>query len=57
VPPDDVRGTARRLEQIIDDAELRERLGRGARQAMQRFDMELMVAGHLDVLSECAGRA
>jgi glycosyltransferase involved in cell wall biosynthesis len=55
VRADDVPGTARRLEEIIDDAELREHLGRGAWEAMQRFEMERMVAGHLDALAECRG--
>jgi glycosyltransferase involved in cell wall biosynthesis len=59
VRADDVPGIARRLEEVIDDAELRARLGRGARDAMQRFGMERMVAGHLDALAECrqAGRS
>ncbi len=53
VSADDVGEMARRLEEIIDDAELREHLGRRARQSMQRFEMERMVAGHLDALEEC----
>jgi len=53
VRDDDVGEMARRLEEIIDDAELREHLGRRARQSMQRFEMERMVAGHLDALEEC----
>jgi glycosyltransferase involved in cell wall biosynthesis len=53
VRPDDVLGTARRLEQIIDDAEFREHLGSLAREAMQRFTMEQMVAGHLHALAAC----
>ena len=59
VRPGDPSGAARRLEQIIDDAGLRERLGRGASQAMRRFKIERMVAGHLSVLMECVqpGRA
>jgi glycosyltransferase involved in cell wall biosynthesis len=53
VRADDVTATALRLEEIIDDAELREHLGRGAWEAMQRFEVERMVAGHLDALVEC----
>jgi len=52
-PAGDAQGTARSLEAIIDDAPLRERLGRGAARAMRRFDMDRMVAGHVAALADC----
>jgi glycosyltransferase involved in cell wall biosynthesis len=42
---------ARAVERIVDDDALRERLGRCAReQALRRFAIEPMVAGHLDAI-------
>jgi glycosyltransferase involved in cell wall biosynthesis len=57
VRAEDVPATARTLEQIIDDAQLREELGRGAAEAMRRFETGRMVAGHLDALAECLASA
>jgi len=57
VGADDPPATARKIEEIIDDPLLRQRLGRGASEAMRRFEMEDMVTAHVDALAECRGRA
>jgi glycosyltransferase involved in cell wall biosynthesis len=50
---DDPRTIAAVLERLIDDRELRLRLGDGARQhALAQHDLETSVQGHLDVIDE-----
>jgi glycosyltransferase involved in cell wall biosynthesis len=56
--PDDPRVIATALEQLIDDAELRARLGEGARRhALEQHDLEKSVDGHLAVIDEALGRS
>jgi glycosyltransferase involved in cell wall biosynthesis len=56
--PDDPQAIATALERLIDDPELRSRLGRGARQhALTQHDLEKSVAGHLAAIDEVLGRA
>lgn len=54
--PDDPRAIAAALEQLIDDRELRLRLGEGARRhALEQHDLEKSVDGHLAVIGEALG--
>jgi glycosyltransferase involved in cell wall biosynthesis len=51
--PGDPRAIAEALERLIDDAELRLRLGEGARRhALELHDLEASVDGHLAVIGE-----
>jgi glycosyltransferase involved in cell wall biosynthesis len=51
--PDDPRTIATALERLIDDRELRLRLGEGAHlHALAQHDLEASVQGHLDVIDE-----
>jgi glycosyltransferase involved in cell wall biosynthesis len=52
VAPTDVHATATALERIIDDADLRQRLGNGAWQRMQEFDPSTMTASHVNAMRE-----
>ncbi|HXR30672.1 MAG TPA: glycosyltransferase [Solirubrobacterales bacterium] len=52
------REIAAALERLIEDAELRRRLGEGARRhALTQHDLEKSVEGHLDVVGEVLGRS
>lgn len=56
--PDDPQAIASALERLIDDPELRSRLGRGARHhALEQHDLEKSVAGHLAAIDEALGRS
>jgi glycosyltransferase involved in cell wall biosynthesis len=55
---DDPRAIAAALERLIDDRELRLRLGEGARRhALVQHDLEKSVDGHLAVIDEALGRS
>lgn len=54
---DDPREIAAALERLIDDRELRLRLGEGARlHALEQHDLEKSVDGHLAAIDEALGR-
>jgi glycosyltransferase involved in cell wall biosynthesis len=54
--PDDPREIASALTRLIDDRELRRRLGEGARRhAVSQHDLEASVQAHLDVIDEALG--
>jgi glycosyltransferase involved in cell wall biosynthesis len=51
--PDDPTRIAAAIERLIDDRELRLRLGEGARRhALEQHDLERSVQGHVDVIAE-----
>jgi glycosyltransferase involved in cell wall biosynthesis len=56
--PDDPQVIATALERLIDDPELRLRLGQGARRhALEQHDLGKSVDGHLAVIDEALGRS
>ena len=58
VPPRDHRRLAARLCQLLEDEELRDRMGRAARQkTLAEFDVDLITQKHLDVYSSVLGPA
>jgi glycosyltransferase involved in cell wall biosynthesis len=53
VDPDDPVAIARALQRLIEDAELRRRLGAATReQAIERYSMDAFVEGHLAAIGE-----
>lgn len=58
VPPDDIPALAAALQRLLDDAALRERLGRQAREhALREFSLETMGARTLAVYRDCLQRS
>jgi glycosyltransferase involved in cell wall biosynthesis len=57
VRPGDAHATARALIRLLDDSELRQRLGRSAEQQVQRFSRAAMVQGVCSVYDEALAPA
>jgi glycosyltransferase involved in cell wall biosynthesis len=55
VAPGDAHATARALIRVLEDVQLRRRLGRAAEQEVQRFNRGAMVDGVCDVYEEALG--